>query len=80
MLLEPEVIEAAAELLSHGAGELPAEDEAEHRGLDGCQTRLLMDLMDELLPFDLHEAIKSAASRLDEADYPYDDEEAGVTA
>lgn len=71
--IDPEIVQAAAELISNGASEGPIEDQAEHSGLDARQTRILEDLLDNLLPADLHEAIRQAASRLDEADYPDED-------
>lgn len=74
MYIDHEIIDAAAQLLAHGATEGPIDDQAEASGLDERQTRILEDLLGILVPPDLHEVLRSAGGRLDETDYPEDDE------
>lgn len=73
MELPENVMQAAAELIANGTDSLPIEDQAECSGLDEREARILEDLMDNVLPLDLHAALSQAAERLDESDYPDDD-------
>jgi hypothetical protein len=81
MYLDHEIIDAAAQLLAHGATEGPIDDQAEASGLDERQTGILEDLLGLLVPGDLYDVLKRAGERLDEDDYPSDDvEDAEVNA
>jgi hypothetical protein len=81
MYLDHEILDAAAQLIAHGASEGPIDDQAEASGLDERQTEILEDLLGSLVPGDLFDVLPAAGERLDEADYPEsDDEDAKVNA
>lgn len=75
MYLDHEVIDAAAQLIAHGATEGPIDDQAEASGLDERQTRILEDLLGSLVPADLFDVLRAAGERLNEGDYPEGDED-----
>jgi hypothetical protein len=76
MYIDHEIIDAAAQLLAHGATEGPIDDQAEASGLDERQTLILEDLLGSLVPLDLHRVLREAGERLDEDDYPENDDSA----
>lgn len=64
MHLDYDMTQAAGELICGAISNgLPTEDQAEHSGVD---EQLLTDLLDELVPADLFDALQRAAGRLNE--------------
>lgn len=72
MHVEPEIVSAAAELITADIESLPFEDHAEWRGFDEADTKTFEALLSELTWADLVPALRAAADRMPE---PADDDE-----
>lgn len=59
------LIDAAAQLILSGLGDLPVDDRAEWHGYNAEDTELLRDLIEELTWGDLLLAVRPAAKRLE---------------
>jgi hypothetical protein len=66
MYVDPQVINAAAQLVNDMLGDTPVDDETEHRGFEEDDAQALQDILDEVTIADLYQAMKAAADRLPE--------------
>jgi hypothetical protein len=76
MDIDHDVIDAAAKLIAHSTDSLPIVEQVQHSGLNARDADILNDLLGELLPADLYQALRKAGERLREDDYSSDDKDA----